>query len=101
MKHFIYIISSLKAKRYYVGYTIDVERRLLEHNVGGAKSTSPFKPWRLIYSEEFESKSEAYKREWYLKHAPGRKEKREIIEKYGENLDRQPTADHPQGDIVA
>lgn len=83
MKHFVYILSSLHHKRYYIGYTIDIARRLEEHNVGGAKATNPFKPWRLIYSEEFDSKSEAYKREWHLKHAPGRKEKLEIIEKYG------------------
>ena len=84
MKYFVYILKSLKEKRFYVGFTIDLERRLLEHNEGNTKSTRPFRPWKLIYSESFESKSEAMRREWFLKHAKGRKEKLEIIKKYGE-----------------
>ena len=84
MKHFVYIIKSISKKRYYIGYTIYIERRVKEHNAGGAKSTRPFGPWKLIYSETFDDKSEAYKREYYLKHAKGRKEKLSLIEKYGE-----------------
>ena len=84
MKHFIYILYSIKFNRSYVGYTIDVDRRVSEHNLGNTRSTRPFRPWRLIHQEEFESKSEAYKREWHLKHSKGRKEKLNLIEKHGE-----------------
>ena len=80
----MYVLSSLQSKRYYIGYTIDVKRRLLEHNAGDTKSTRPFGPWKMIYFEGFDSKSDAYKREWYLKHSKGRKEKLEIIKKHGE-----------------
>jgi putative endonuclease len=83
MQHFVYIIKSLKARRFYTGYTLDLKRRVTEHNQGNTKSTKPFKPWKLIYSEVFGTKSEAYKREWHLKHLKGRKDKLEIIEKYG------------------
>ncbi len=84
--HYVYILKSEKVKRFYVGYTIDLKRRILEHNDGNTRSTRPFRPWKMIYWEQFDSKSEAYKREWHLKHAKGRKEKLEIIDKY---------ADHP------
>ena len=83
MKYFVYMLENAN-KRHYVGITTDPARRLIEHNVGSAKSTRPFGPWKTIYAEEFDSRSEACKREWYLKHAEGRKEKLGIIEKYGE-----------------
>jgi len=56
----------------------------MEHNNGNTKSTRPFKPWHLIYSERFDDRSSALKREWHLKHAKGLLEKKDIIEKYGE-----------------
>jgi len=38
----------------------------------------------MIYTEEFDSRQEACKREWHLKHAKGHKEKLDIIKNYGE-----------------
>jgi len=84
MKHFVYILKSTFSKRYYVGYTLDLQRREAEHNSGDTKSTRPFVPWKIIYYEEFTNKSDAYKREWHLKHSVGRKEKLLIIKKHGE-----------------
>jgi len=84
MKHYVYILRSINYKRHYVGYTINIERRVSEHNNGNTKSTRPFKPWKLIYFEEFDDKSKAYKREWHLKHSRGYKEKIEIIRNIGE-----------------
>ncbi|MBN1953334.1 MAG: GIY-YIG nuclease family protein [Bacteroidales bacterium] len=45
-----------------------------EHNSGYTKSTKPYGPWKLIYSEVCESRSEARKREKYWK-AGSEKEK--------------------------
>jgi len=83
MKYFVYMLEN-NTGRHYIGITTDLTRRLSEHNNGGTKSTRPFGPWKKIYSEEFETRSEACKREWYLKNSPGRKEKLEIIQKFGE-----------------
>ena len=82
MKYFVYILENIK-KRHYIGITTDPERRLLEHNKGNTRSTRPFRPWKLIYAEEHETRSEACKREWHLKHAIGYKEKLEIINNCG------------------
>ena len=84
MEYFVYILQSRKVKRFYIGFTIDLQRRLVEHNNGKTRSTRPFTPWKLIYFETFKDKKEAYKREWHLKHPHGYKEKLLIIHKYGE-----------------
>jgi putative endonuclease len=52
----------------YKGMTDNLERRLVEHN----NKTLPFwakrgKNWKLVYVEEFDSKTEALKREKWLK----------------------------------
>ena len=83
MNYYLYMLENAK-KRHYVGITTDPERRLAEHNSGGAKATRPFGPWKLIYSEMFDSRKEACQREWHLKNAKGKKEKLEIIKKFGE-----------------
>ena len=71
--HFVYIIESIVHKRKYIGSTSNVNKRLLKHNAGGNKSTKPFKPYKLIYQESFESKFEAIRREKQLKSYKGGK----------------------------
>jgi putative endonuclease len=65
--YFIYIIKSLIVTRYYIGSTEDLERRLSDHNSGKVKSTKAYKPWKLVYSERFDTKSAALKRERQIK----------------------------------
>ncbi len=51
----------------YVGWTLDLDRRLSEHNAGtGAKSTRG-RCWQLIYAEKLETRVAAMSREWHLK----------------------------------
>ncbi|HOX40572.1 MAG TPA: GIY-YIG nuclease family protein [bacterium] len=83
MNYFVYILEN-SSGRHYTGITTDPKRRLVEHNSGNTKSTNPFRPWEMIYTEEFPDRQSACKREWYLKHPAGYKEKIEIIRKYGE-----------------
>ena len=77
MKYFTYIIYSASIDKYYIGYTHDLKLRLLRHNFGSSRSTKSGIPWILVYYEEFESKSEAIKRENYIKS----KKSRDFIEK--------------------
>jgi len=52
----------------YAGWTNDPERRLKAHNSGTAsKYTRSRRPVEMVYLEEFETKSEAMKREAALK----------------------------------
>ena len=53
----------------YIGSTNDIEKRIISHNTSkvGAKYTRGRRPVVLKYSESFETKSEALKRELELK----------------------------------
>lgn len=63
----------------YVGYTPDLENRLRAHNSGnGAKYTKYKRPVKLVYYEEFETKSEAQSREVILKQLSHREKERLI-----------------------
>lgn len=66
---FVYILGSLGKKSYqtYVGWTIDVDRRLAAHNAGkGARSTRG-RAWTLLYVERHATRQDAMSREWHLK----------------------------------
>jgi putative endonuclease len=65
----------------YTGWTNDIEKRIKAHNEGrGAKYTKCRRPVELVYYEEFETKEEAMKREYAIKHLR-RREKEKLIEK--------------------
>jgi putative endonuclease len=55
------------------GHTFDLSLRISEHNSGKVRSTKSRTPFILHYSEEFHSKSEAYRRELFFKSFEGRK----------------------------
>lgn len=70
---FVYVLYSEPYDRYYVGQTDNLERRFERHNAGMVFSTKPYKPWNLVYFEEFQTRSEAVKREREIKKQKSRK----------------------------
>ena len=64
-------------KTFYCGYTDDVKNREKVHNSGkGAKYTRSRLPVKIVYYEEFETKTEALKRDHAIKKLTrGQKEK--------------------------
>ena len=68
MQYYVYVIGSKeKPVRTYIGWTNNLKKRLLKHNLGvGAKFTRGRK-WKILYSESLDSKSDAMKREYQLK----------------------------------
>jgi putative endonuclease len=69
----VYALYSCQYDKIYIGYTSDIENRLIAHNHPNNKGwTKRFQPWEIIYSEEISSKEEALKREKQLKTAKGR-----------------------------
>ena len=69
MVFYVYLIKSLDnfKKKSYVGYTKNVNSRLLQHNSNlGAKSTKGYK-WELVFKRKFYSKSKALSFEYKLK----------------------------------
>ena len=69
MTCYVYVLSNEGGTSYqtYVGWTIDLDRRLKQHNVGtGAKSTRG-RNWVLLYAEPLKTRSAAMSREWDMK----------------------------------
>lgn len=69
MASFVYVLGShgKGGPRTYVGWTLDLERRLAQHNGGkGARSTRG-RLWVLLYTERHRTRRAAMSREWYLK----------------------------------
>ncbi|GEM_PF-1551592 len=66
MSCFLYILKNTNG-RHYIGITDDVEVRLNKHNRGHVRSTKAYGPWLVVHTEEFRDKTEARKREVFLK----------------------------------
>jgi len=66
MNNCVYILLC-KNKRYYIGNTIDLEKRLLKHNAGLVLATKNLRPFSLIFCQEFSTIQEARKIEYWLK----------------------------------
>lgn len=69
---FVYAIRSTKRNYTYVGLTNNLARRIAEHNDGKNKTTKPYGPFKLIYSESFKTRNEARVKEKNLKSGSGR-----------------------------
>lgn len=83
MKNYFTYILHCSDDTFYTGITTDLERRLLEHNTDDkkwAKYTKNRRPVTLIYSEIFQNRSEASKREYEIKKMK-REEKNTLISK--------------------
>ncbi len=65
--YYTYILFSEKNADLYVGSTADVWKRFALHNAGKVRSTKAYRPWKLLETESFPSRSEAVVREKFLK----------------------------------
>ncbi len=74
----VYVLESLKDNKYYIGQTSDLNRRIQEHNQGRVRWTKAHRPWKVLYCEEFENRTEAIRREQFLKSRAGWLESRRI-----------------------
>ncbi len=66
---YVYVIGAActDGPRTYVGWTLDLDRRLAQHNSGrGARSTRG-RLWCLLYAEKYDDRRAAMSREWHLK----------------------------------
>ena len=69
MFYYVYMLRNISnnKKKTYVGYTNNLEKRLISHNSNkGAKSTRGYK-WELIFKKKFLLKSKAMSYEYKLK----------------------------------
>ena len=73
MKFSVYILQSESDESYYIGFTSNMEQRLDYHNSGKSRYTSRKMHWVQVYEEKYQARSEAIKRETFLKKQRNRK----------------------------
>jgi putative endonuclease len=79
----VYILYSPKYKKTYAGQTSDLGKRMDFHNEKSISTfTSKFRPWILLYSENFPTRIEVMKREKWFKSGVGREFIKRIKEEY-------------------
>ena len=75
----VYAISSLSRNYIYVGLTSNLDQRIDYHNKGYNKTTKPYRPYILFYTEEFETRPLARSREKKLKAGSGKEFLKSIL----------------------
>ena len=85
----VYILESLADGSFYIGYSQDPTERLEVHNNGGSRYTAKKIPWKLVYTETFQTKTEALKREKFLKKQRNKDFYRRLIGDSGQSIERK------------
>ena len=68
MPFFVYILYSAVRDRFYIGHTgDDLQERLRKHNTNHKGYSGKTGDWKIVYTEVYPTKTEAYKREREIK----------------------------------
>lgn len=80
--YIVYVLQSELDKEFYVGYTTNLRKRLVEHNCGKVGSTKQRKPFTVVYYEVCYNQIDALHREKYLKSSYGKRYIKNRIKNY-------------------
>lgn len=50
----VYILKNSKTNRYYIGSTINIERRIKQHILGHTRTTRILGTYELVYKEDYD-----------------------------------------------
>jgi len=75
----VYILQSQSTTRFYIGCAQDPVARFAEHQRGQTVSTRGRGPWMLVYQEQFNTLTEARRREQQLKRWKSHRSIQELI----------------------
>jgi putative endonuclease len=73
LPYYTYILKSLTDDGYYYGHCENLKERLKRHNAGKVRSTKSRRPFIIHYFEEYPTKTESAKREYFFKTIEGYK----------------------------
>jgi len=77
------ILESCDSKRHYIGQTNNMSLRLSRYNNGEVRSTKAYAPWKILYTEEYDTRSGAVSREKALKRMKGGIQFKKVIQGCG------------------
>jgi len=80
-KYYVYILLSLKDRKFYTGYTTDLRKRLIMHVKGLVTATKFRAPFKLIHYEYFINNEDAKAREKFLKSGFGRTQLKQALKR--------------------
>jgi putative endonuclease len=81
MEFFVYILFSQNKNRFYIGFTSNLEERVIRHNQKSKGFTGNTNDWKVVYTEKYNSKEVANKRELQIKSWKSRTKILELISK--------------------
>lgn len=79
MHYYVYILLSLKDKKFYTGFSTNLKERLSAHARGEVQSTKHRRPLKLVHYEYFINESDARAREVFLKSGFGRNQLKQSL----------------------
>ena len=71
--HYTYILYSEHLNKFYIGSSHNPDERLIKHLENHQGFTANAKDWKIVYTQAFNSKTEAIKREFQIKKWKSRK----------------------------
>ncbi len=77
--YYFYLLHSEQLGKYYIGHSKDPKNRLKKHNTNHKGFTGKVNDWEIVYTEIFQSKSEAYARERQVKSWKSKKKIEQLI----------------------
>lgn len=75
----VYVLVSQTRNYIYVGITDNLERRITQHNAGYNKTTKPYRPFSVLLTEDYPTRTAARARERYLKSGVGKEYLKKFI----------------------
>ena len=77
--YFVYVLQSTLKRKFYIGYTENLERRMVEHQNKHSVFDRTYGPFNLVLVEEHQTKLEAMKREKEIKSYKGGNSFRDLL----------------------
>ena len=92
--YYVYILQSEKDHLFYIGFTTNLDLRILRHENGESPATKFRRPLKLIFYEAYLNKYDALRRERYFKTSKGKTTLKMMLKGYlsGKEIEVNPTS---------
>jgi len=67
MEFIVYILFSETKNRYYIGFTSNLEERIIRHNQKSKGFTGNVNEWKVVYIEKYDTKEKGLQKKSQIK----------------------------------